>query len=488
MKTMQSSKWHGTLLAGLLGGVLAVLILSLFNGPVSGRSADRMGLNPGSVTKVTDNGPVTGPDFRSAAEKSVHAVVHIKTQYQQKSRLYDNFFGFDPFFDFFRQSPGNSNPLVAAGSGVIISESGYIVTNNHVVQDAMSIEVTLNDKRTYTAKLVGSDPQTDLAVVKIEESGLPFLTYGNSDQVQIGEWVLAVGNPFNLTSTVTAGIVSAKARDIQILGDASAIESFIQTDAAVNPGNSGGALVNIDGDLIGVNAAIASNTGSFTGYSFAIPSNLVKKIVEDLIEFGEVQRAYLGISFADIDGKFAKERGIEDIKGVYVETVFDDGSAKKAGIEKGDVILKIDNAFTNSKSELKEMVARHRPGDKIDVLLRRNGKERTVEVELLNRLGATDVVKTDPAEVNQLLGASFSELSNEEMQALNISHGLKITKLEQGKLWSAGVKEGFIILFVDQKKVSSIGDLSEILTNKSGGILIEGIYKNGMRAYYGFGI
>lgn len=488
MKTMQSGKWHGNLLAGLAGGVFAFLVISLFNGQVSGRSDDRAGNFPARVEQSATHGPVIGPDFRAAAEKSVHAVVHIKTQYLRKSSTYDNFFGFDPFFDFFRQSPGNTNPLVAAGSGVIISESGYIVTNNHVVQDAVSIEVTLNDKRSYTAKLVGSDPQTDLAVIKIEESGLPYLAYGNSDQVQIGEWVLAVGNPFNLTSTVTAGIVSAKARDIQILGDASSVESFIQTDAAVNPGNSGGALVNIDGDLIGVNAAIASNTGSYTGYSFAIPSNLVKKVVEDLIEFGEVQRAYLGISFADIDGKFAKERGIGEIKGVYVESVFDDGSAKKAGIENGDVILKIDDANTNSKSELKEIVARHRPGDKVNVLLRRNGKEQTLEVELLNRLGAPDMVKTDPSEVMSLLGATFGDVSREEMHSLGISHGLKILKLEQGKLWSAGVKEGFIILFVDQKQVSSLDDLSQILKNKTGGILIEGIYKNGMRAYYGFGI
>jgi Do/DeqQ family serine protease len=428
-----------------------------------------------------------GPDFRVAAQQSIHAVVHIKTQYQQKSRYYDDFFSMDPFFDFFR-GPGNSYPLVGAGSGVIIREDGYIVTNNHVVQNALVIEVTLNDKRTYTAQIIGADPLTDLAVIKIDETALPFLEYGNSDQVQIGEWVLAVGNPFNLTSTVTAGIVSAKARDIQILGDISAVESFIQTDAAVNPGNSGGALVNVSGELIGINAAIATNTGSFAGYSFAIPSNLAQKVVNDIIELGEVQRAYFGVSFQDMTSKLAEEKGFREIKGVYVESVIDEGAAKKAGIEAGDLILKIDEITTNSTSELKEIIARKRPGDKVNVTVERNRKEMVIEVELLNKIGAPDLVKTDPGTLSDILGATFEAISREEMKALGIDHGVKVVTLGTGKLWSAGVQEGFIILYIDQKPVTTVDDINATLKNKSGGILIEGIYSNGMRAYYGFGI
>ncbi len=477
-----------TLLISFLGGAIAFGAFWM----LSGRSHDYRiyseGQTPVRLASDFSMNGTTGPDFRLAAQHSVHAVVHIKTQYQQKSRYYDDFFGFDPFFDFFRSRPNNTYPLVAAGSGVIISENGYIVTNNHVVQNADLIEVTLNDKRTYAATIVGTDPMTDLAVIRIEEKNLPYLVFGNSDQVQVGEWVLAVGNPFNLTSTVTAGIVSAKARDIQILGDVSAVESFIQTDAAVNPGNSGGALVNVSGELIGVNAAIATNTGSFTGYSFAIPANLAKKVVNDIIELGEVQRAYLGISFVDIDSKFAASKGLDEIRGVYVESVIEKGAADLAGIEAGDLILSIDDIPTNSKSELKELVARHRPGDKILVSIQRGKTQKVVELELQNRSGSTGLVKTDPKDVVSVLGATFEPVSQEEMAKLGITHGLRISSLEQGKLWSAGIKEGFIIMYIDQKPVKSIEDISSILSNKTGGILIEGIYGNGVRAYYGFGI
>jgi serine protease Do len=415
-------------------------------------------------------------------------VVHIKTEYRQKNNYYDDFFGFNPFFDFFRGDQGNRYPLVAAGSGVIVSENGYIVTNNHVVQNADMIEVTLNDKRTYEAKLVGNDPLTDLALIKIEEKGLSYLQYGNSDAVQVGEWVLAVGNPFNLTSTVTAGIVSAKARDIQILGDMSAVESFIQTDAAVNPGNSGGALVNTNGELIGINAAIATNTGSYTGYSFAIPSNLVQKIIGDLIEYGEVQRGYLGIFFADIDSKFAKDKGLDEIKGVYVESVIQGAAADKSGIKPGDVILKVGDINTNSKSELNEIIARHHPGDKLQLTLKRDKDQQVVEVELMNKEGSTGILKTDPQSAVSALSAYFETCSPGELNALGIDHGVKITKLEKGKLWSVGIKEGFIIMYIDNKPVKTVEDISKVITGKKGTIQIEGIYSNGMRAYYGFGL
>jgi Do/DeqQ family serine protease len=431
--------------------------------------------------------PVTGPDFVTAAEKTVHAVVHIKTQYNYKNSYYDQYFGYDPFFNFFQRPNGNQT-FQAAGSGVLVSENGYIVTNNHVVSDASTIEVTLNDKRTYTAKLIGSDLGTDLALIKIEESGLPYITYGNSDAVKVGEWVLAVGNPFNLTSTVTAGIVSAKARDINILGDKTSVESFIQTDAAVNPGNSGGALVNVDGDLVGVNAAIASNTGSYTGYSFAIPSNIVRKVIADLIEFGQVQRAFMGINFSDIDSDLAKAKGIKVIKGVYVVSVYESSASAKAGISKGDIITKIDGVPLNSQSELKEILIRHRPGDKIEVTLLHNDVERTTSLILENREGGTAVLAPGEGSNVKMLGATFTDISEDEKNRLGLDSGVKISKLEKGKLASAGIKENFIITSIDNKPVKSADDVNKYLSNKKGGTLIEGVYTNGMQAYYAFGL
>ncbi|MEI6767067.1 MAG: trypsin-like peptidase domain-containing protein [Bacteroidota bacterium] len=427
------------------------------------------------------------PDFRAAAAKTVHAVVHIKTTYEQKNSYYDQFFGYDPFFNFFRNPYGNG-PIVAAGSGVIVSENGYIITNNHVVQDASTIEVTLNDKRTYEAKLVGADPNTDLALIKIEESNLPYIIYGNSDETQVGDWVLAVGNPFNLTSTVTAGIVSAKARDIDILGTKGAVESFIQTDAVVNPGNSGGALVNTNGELVGINAAIATNTGSYTGYSFAIPSNLVRKIVADLVEFGQVQQAFLGVSFVDMDSKFAKEKGFSEIKGVYVQTVNGGSAADDAGIKAGDLILKMGDITVNSESEFKEILARHRPGDKVPITILRDNKEEVKDVTLEGQDGTTAVSKKDPGTIINSLGATFENMSKEDLRELNINYGVRIAKLDKGKLWSAGVKEGFIITQIDNTDVKTIDDITKYLGGKKGGIMIQGIYPNGMMAYYAFGL
>lgn len=270
------------------------------------------------------------------------------------------------------------------GSGVIVSADGYIVTNNHVVQDAVNITVTLNDKRVYKASVVGTDPSTDLALIRIDEKNLPFLAYGNSDDVKIGEWVLAVGNPFNLTSTVTAGIVSAKARDINILGSKGAVESFIQTDAAINPGNSGGALVNTRGELIGINAAIASGTGYYTGYSFAIPVNIVKKVVDDFTRYGKIQRAYLGVYYREIDDQFAKDKGLNSLSGVYIDDVVAGGAAEKAGIRKGDIITNIQNKPVNGKSELMEVVSQLSPGDVITVAIVRDGKEISMPVKLIS--------------------------------------------------------------------------------------------------------
>ncbi|MDZ4205133.1 MAG: Do family serine endopeptidase [Bacteroidales bacterium] len=448
---------------------------------------------PANFTNYKTGGvPQLGPDFVMAAELTVNAVVHIRTEYSRKSSVYDYFF--HDFYDFFgdrrRESSPRQSPIVATGSGVIISEGGYIVTNNHVVQEAELIKVTLNDKREFTARIVGTDPTTDLAVIKIEAKNLPHIIYGNSDDVKIGEWVLAVGNPFNLTSTVTAGIVSAKARNINILQnpEGTAIESFIQTDAAVNRGNSGGALVNTRGELIGINAAIASGTGYYTGYSFAIPVNIVKKVVDDFIRFGEVQRAFLGVSIREIDSKLAADEGIDEMKGVYIASISDNGAAKEAGIKEGDIILSVQNVPVNTTSELLEAIGQHRPGEKVSLVTKRKNKEQTSLVTLRNRDGQTNIVKKEERNISSLLGASFEEVSEKTKEQLGIASGVQITRLGAGALADAGVREGFIITKIDGKVVASIADVEKILNNKKGGVLLEGIYPNRMKAYYGFGL
>ncbi len=443
---------------------------------------------PAQTVSMSGRMPTTGPDFVLAAEKTVHAVVHIQTQYYYKNSYYDQFFGYDPFFNFFNKRNYSNQPIVTTGSGVLISENGYIVTNNHVVSDASKIEVTLNDKRTYTATVVGSDAGTDLALLKIEDTNLPFVTYGNSDEVKIGEWVLAVGNPFNLTSTVTAGIVSAKARDINIWGNNSTVESFIQTDAAINPGNSGGALVNTNGELIGINAAIASNTGSYTGYSFAIPSNIVRKIISDILDFGDVQRAFLGVNFTDINSKLAAAHDIKDMKGVFVESVYEGGAADKAGIQKGDIIVKIDNSPITGSSELKEIIVRHRPGEKINVSVIRNNEIKQMSLTLENSEGGTAMLKSGEAGSGTVLGATLKEITDKEKIGLGLRSGVKITKLEKGKLSGAGIREGLIITRIDNQQVKTTDDVVRLLGNKKGTVLIEGIYTNGMQAYFSFGL
>ncbi len=333
-------------------------------------------------------------DLTSAAEQSVHAVVHIKTLFLYQNSVWNDFFGDSFWKDFFGESVPKMAPqeVWGAGSGVIIDSDGFIVTNNHVVQDAKEITVTLNDRREFKATIVGTDPSTDLALIKIDCNHLPTLSFGNSDSVKIGEWVLAVGNPFNLTSTVTAGIVSAKARNLNILGEKTSVESFIQTDAAVNQGNSGGALVNTEGELIGINSAIASGTGYYTGYSFAIPSNIASKIVSDLKQYGSVQRAYVGVAVVEVDNAVAKEHKLAEIKGLLVKQVTADGAAERAGLQVDDVILLLDEKEVNTASELKEIVAQHSPGDRIDLVCLRDGKRLNLKLILLNNIGGTGVL------------------------------------------------------------------------------------------------
>jgi serine protease Do len=477
-------RFLGYFFVAILGGASFALVNRAIESkepqPITSES-EKLPVMPASLES---HAAVIGPDFVDAANLTVHAVVHISAELEQKNKVYNDFF--DMFNDLFNNPQYRYNtPVIATGSGVIISPDGYIVTNNHVVQEASKLEITLNDRRSFTAKVIGRDPTTDLALIKIEANDLPYLVYGNSDDLKVGEWVLAVGNPFNLTSTVTAGIVSAKARNINILGEVSAIESFIQTDAVVNRGNSGGALVNTEGELIGINAAIASNTGSYTGYSFAIPVNIVKKVIEDIRNYGEIQRAYLGISFQEIDSKLAEEKGLSEVKGIYVQEVLEDGAASEAGIKQGDVIVSVNDVQTNSKAALLETIGIQRPGDKVRVMVMRDNKLKEFNVTLENRSGNTDIVKKDNLNV---LGASFQALSTDELKSLNISHGVKVTNLQNGKLSSAGIRQGFIIMYIDKEPVKTVDELNSYLDKKHGGTLFEGIYPNGQRAYYGVGL
>ena len=364
------------------------------------------------------------PDFVDAAEASVNAVVHIKTTIVQKSASYNDFFG--AFLEHLYGIPGQSqsNTMVAYGSGVVLSPDGYIVTNNHVVEGADEVEVTFNNKVVRQANIVGTDPASDLALIKVDGADFDYLTFGDSDKVKVGEWVLAVGNPFNLTSTVTAGIVSAKARNIGILGEGSNVESFIQTDAAVNRGNSGGALVNTRGELIGINAAIASHTGSYEGYSFAIPSNIVRKVVDDLLMYGETQRAYIGIYPQEMDADKADKAGMKDIKGVYVADIIENGAAEKAGIKPGDVMTRINATEINTTTQLLEVVRQYRPGDEVEVEVIRNGNARTFNVGLLNESGSTEVVKKGESFYNATFGVVLQPVSKQEMKSLHITRCL----------------------------------------------------------------
>ncbi|MBR4156893.1 MAG: trypsin-like peptidase domain-containing protein [Bacteroidales bacterium] len=421
-----------------------------------------------------------GESFVNAAENTVNTVVHIKTEIVSKGNSYYDFFGslLEQLYGGQMQVPNNVS--VGYGSGVVISPDGYIVTNNHVVEGASKIEVTFNDKHKRTATIIGNDPSTDLALIKVDAKDLEYLTFADSDKVRVGEWVLAVGNPFNLTSTVTAGIVSAKARNINILGDGSTIESFIQTDAAINPGNSGGALVNMDGNLVGINAAIASRTGSYEGYSFAIPSNIVKKVVEDFLQYGALQRAYIGVSIAEITEELAEAKGIEVTSGVYVIDVHENGGAKSAGIKKDDIILSINNITVNSNSQLIGVVSQYRPGDKVNVKIKRNGNIIIKELTLKNLEGTEEMHGDTDAFYNEVLGIKAQALSSSLKSELGINYGLKIVEVKDGIFKQKGITDDFIILSVNYQKVSSENDLRKALSNdRNGKIRIEGINSTG---------
>lgn len=477
---MNTKKYIGFFAAMLMTALIAVVIYARFIQPES--AIVELEAKPAfQYANFPIRETVAPTDFTIAAEYSVNAVVHVKTKVfreMEVNPLYEFFFGIKP--------DAEAAPYVGFGSGVIISSDGYIVTNKHVIDDSDEIEVTLNDKREYAAKLIGMDPTTDLALIKIEEKELPTLSFGNSDDLKLGEWVLAVGNPYNLTSTVTAGIVSAKARNINILRSDMSIESFIQTDAAVNPGNSGGALVNTSGQLIGINTAIASRTGSYQGYSFAIPSSIAKKVVADLKEFGEVQRAIIGITIQDVSPQLVDEKDLDEIAGVYINGLSEGGAAKEAGIKIGDVVMAINDIKVNSVSELQEQVGRYRPNDAVSVLVKRKGKLKNYNLILRNLEGNTDIVKT--GDIFDVLGASFDDISSSDKKKLGITHGVKVTSLESGKLQKVGVKEGFIITSVNKRPVNSVKGLSDILGSVEGGVMIEGVYGDGSKTYYAFGL
>jgi len=481
--------------AGMVGGLLSFGLTKVTQPEVSQTiqqevSSTSVKNQDGFISQVNYTTPIVSPAFESdisftnAAEKTVNSVVHVTTEYEMINSR-------DPFAEFF--GGGAPSTQIATGSGVIISKDGYIVTNNHVVDHADKIEITLNNERTYTAKVIGTDPNTDLALIKIDEKELPFVNFGNSDEVKIGEWVLAVGNPFNLTSTVTAGIVSAKARNINILQRSSGakdfpLESFIQTDAAVNPGNSGGALVSASGDLIGINTAIASQTGSYTGYSFAIPSNIVKKVTEDLLEYGIVQRAFIGVSIQNVNQQVANEYDLPNLKGVMVNGITKDGAAKSAGIRVDDVILKVGSIEVNDVPELQEQIGSFRPGEEASITIRRGSEIKTLTVVLRNKEGSTSTIKKEDVNKLTVLGATFKSLSSQELKDLRIESGVKISSISSGKLRNAGITEGFIITKIDKKPVTNPEAVVVFFKSKKGGVLVEGIYANGAKGYFGFGL
>jgi Do/DeqQ family serine protease len=420
----------------------------------------------GLVDKLFDN-RVNSPfrsasptDFIVAAEIATPSVVNIRAVIESNGNIW-----------------GGGALTGSSGSGVVVSPDGYIVTNHHVVEKSTDIKVTLADKRTYKAKLVGSDPSTDIALLKIEEKSMPFVVFGNSDSVRVGEWVLAVGNPFNLESTVTAGIVSAKGRNINILSGAASIESFIQTDAAVNPGNSGGALVNTAGELIGVNTAIITESGSYEGYSFAVPSNLVKKIVRDLREFGRVQRAYLGVGIQDLDSETARELGLPNAEGVLINRIATDGAASDAGLKPGDVVIGINNTNVRSTSALQEYVGRFRPGEKVDVDYWRGGKKLRSNITLKDVNNSTQIARAQGNELEPELGFALRNLSREEQRKLRLQ-GVMVSSIRRGSpVYETNMQPGFVITSINGKRVDNVSEAVQSLQSAINNLILDGYYE-----------
>jgi Do/DeqQ family serine protease len=425
------------------------------------------------------------PDFTYAAESAVDAVVYVRvkateTAQEMPGSILDFFFGMP------QQGAPRQRERVGSGSGVIIREDGYIVTNNHVIEGATEIEVTLNNNEKYSAVLVGTDPATDVALLKVDAKGLPFIPFADSDKLRLGEWVIAIGSPYDLRSTITAGIVSAKGRSMPNYSGEFKIESFIQTDAAVNPGNSGGALVDKAGRLVGINTAIISQTGSYSGYSFAVPSNIVKKIVYDLIDFGSVKRAMLGITMQPIDDKIADELKLSSRNGVYIVEVLKNSAADKAGLAKGDVIVAVDSVKITTPSSVQEVVSRFSPGDKAKVTVIRDGKEKTLEVVFKGTAQENGTVAEDGSVA--FYGSSLKEADKETLAKFGLKNGVQIIELGAGKLKDAGAVEGFIILYVNDQPVKSPQEVVDIVKKSKRSVFVEGITPSGRTGYFGFGV
>ena len=423
------------------------------------------------------------PDFTYAAESAVDAVVYVKVTVKDVTRtapssIFDFFFGYE--------GTPQERERVGSGSGVIIRPDGYIVTNNHVVEGASKIEVTLNNNKTYEATLVGTDPATDVALIKVDAQGLPVIPFGNSDNLRLGEWVIAIGSPYDLRSTITAGIVSAKGRSMPNYNGEFKIESFIQTDAAVNPGNSGGALVDKAGNLVGINTAIVSQTGSYTGYSFAIPSNIVKKIAYDLIDFGSVKRAVLGVTMRPVDDKLAKEMKLSSPNGVYIVEVLKGSAADEAGIKEGDVIVAIDSVKTANASEVQEQVNRFHPGDRATMTVIRDGNDKVLEVTFQGTAAENGSVDEDGGVA--FYGARRKEAPKETLERLGIRHGVEIVSVGPRNVMDAGVSEGFIMMYVNDQPVSKPQDVMDIIKKSKRAVFVEGMTPYGKVSYFGFGI
>lgn len=485
-------------LAAILGSAFTIATARWWNPASEGVRIEHVNSVPASRVgySVSENGETSPLDFTATAEKVTKAVVNIRSTTQGLSMSRGPEQDTDPFQFFFGPNQRQRGPSQSTGSGVIINKDGYIVTNNHVVQNADVVDVTLYDNRSFKAEVVGTDPDTDLALIRINQKDLPYLSFVNSDQSKVGEWVLAVGNPFNLTSTVTAGIISAKGRNIGIINrenssgeqgnTTTAIESFIQTDAAINPGNSGGALVNLNGGLLGINTAIASPTGAYSGYGFAIPSNIVSKIVEDLLAFGTVQRGWLGVQVRSIDSELVKEKNLPVTDGAYISDFAEKSAAKEAGLKAGDVVVKLDETPIKSSTALIEFIGQKRPGDKVKVVVNREGKELIYNVTLKNKDGKLGTVTREAPNSVTSLGLELEDADPKVLKRLDLPSGVEVKSLGNGRVARyTDMREGFIITRVDDKVVKTAKEVNDILKAKKPGDLVtfSGVYEDFPREY-----
>jgi Do/DeqQ family serine protease len=481
---MKAKYFLGSLLMALLGAIIALFVYTKILVKPSTeipKDTSRIDVDNARALLTTLQTQEAQIDFTYAAEQTIHGVVHVRTKSMMGAEAEN------PIMEwFYGERESRPREVRGFGSGVIISSNGYIITNNHVIENAESVDVSLNDNRVYTAEVIGRDPSTDIALLKVKAENLPYVKYGDSDKLKLGEWVLAVGNPFNLTSTVTAGIVSAKGRNLGLIEGDYRIESFIQTDAALNMGNSGGALVNTKGLLVGITSAIISPSGAYAGNSFAIPVSIVKKVVDDLKEYGEVQRAIIGVNIRDVEPEDAEKQKLTDVRGVLITRIIEGGSAIDAGLKENDVIVKFDDIPVNNVAALQEQVSRHRPGDKATVTYFRDGKEISTPIILKNVSGNTSIVTAGMgAEV--VFGTRLEPLTPSEMRKYNVDYGVKVTEVNEGKLKELGIKKGYTILSINGVKVKNAAHAKELTNNEKSLKSISGIQTDGTMFNYQFG-